>query len=427
MIGDPHPGTELLESHPPSRNGSNGKLTHVASSVRHGLNGDGAPADQPVEEPVLALFCFEAPGSAVAGRLEPLLAALATRGITVHLFVPRAFPLATPGATIHVLGECRELDLVAQVQEFGRRAGNAFLRLFRSPAAPVTLMGLDWSAIPPLTLLHGIKNLDVLLCLNSLERQRSDMTSEISKQIEEIELSGLRSARGILAWDPATAECARHVWSGCGERILDMPALFAAEEFNGAIDSAAVKARYQIGPTDPTILYVGDLQERYGADLLIKAMPTVLRRHPQARLIVVGGGDLYWPLRVYSRYLLLDHAVRLPGSVEGTALNELVQAADLVVVPSRQATPDWPVLAAWAARRAVVASHEAAPQLVVHDQNGVLVYPTMDSCAWGIDSLLSDPQRLRTLAETGHQQLMTRCGWSGLAAQIHELMACATT
>ena len=81
----------------------------------------------------------------------------------------------------------------------------------------------------------------------------------------------------------------------------------------------AIKARYQVGPVDPTILYVGDLDTRYGPDVIVKAMPAILRNHKQARLIVVGDGDLLWPLRVYSRYLLLDYAVRLVGHLDGTA------------------------------------------------------------------------------------------------------------
>jgi len=38
-------------------------------------------------------------------------------------------------------------------------------------------------------------------------------------------------------------------------------------------------------------------------------MPALLKNHKQARLIVVGDGGLYWPLRVYARYLLLEYAI----------------------------------------------------------------------------------------------------------------------
>ena len=52
------------------------------------------------------------------------------------------------------------------------------------------------------------------------------------------------------------------------------------------LDAGAVKARYQVGPIDPTILCVGDLDDKYGPDLLVKAMPGILKNHKQARLVV---------------------------------------------------------------------------------------------------------------------------------------------
>src|SRR5262249_14448589 len=83
------------------------------------------------------------------------------------------------------------------------------------------------------------------------------------------------------------------------------------------------------------------------------------RTPAQARVLVVGDGDLYWPIRVHSRYLLLDHAVRLPGHLDSDAVDELIQAADIIAVPSRDSTPWWPILAGWAAGRPVLATHDA--------------------------------------------------------------------
>ena len=66
-----------------------------------------------------------------------------------------------------------------------------------------------------------------------------------------------------------------------------------------------------------------------------------------ASVLMLAYGDAFWPLKVYARYLLLEHAVRLPGNIEGDQMAELVQAADVIVVPSREGTPWWPILAAW--------------------------------------------------------------------------------
>jgi glycosyltransferase involved in cell wall biosynthesis len=150
-------------------------------------------------------------------------------------------------------------------------------------------------------------------------------------------------------------------------------------------------------------------------------MPAILRNHKQARAVFVGDGSLYWTLRVYARYLLLEHAVRLPGSVEGQDMIELIHAADVIVVPSREPTPWWPILSGWAAERPVVATHNAAPSLIEHEVDGVLIYPSESSVVWGVERVLFDPSHARTMATQGAQKLEKRFGWNGQAEQILEL------
>jgi glycosyltransferase involved in cell wall biosynthesis len=369
---------------------------------------------------VLAIFCYEDSGSVIGRFVSHLAEALAKRQLNVHLFARAGFELTD--VSVHLVGETQEGDLVDRVQEFARQAGNEFLRLFQAAAVPITLFGCEWSAMPVMTILQGIKNLSILWSLHSLERQRSDMTSDLSKRIEEIELAGLRAAKSILVHDPATAAVAKSCVPECSERIVNERQVFPVAHFDTQVDPGQIKARYQVGPIDPTILFVGDLNERYGPDLLVKAMPPILKNHPQARLVIVGGGSLYWPLRVYTRYLLLEHAVRLAGNVEGQALYELIQAADIIAVPSRDNTPWWPILAGWAARRPVVATHEAAPGMLTNEQDSILCYPSENSCVWGVERLLYDPELARSLAAKGHDKLQERFGWKSVAAQVESLL-----
>jgi glycosyltransferase involved in cell wall biosynthesis len=368
------------------------------------------------------LFCFEEPTGVVGEWVARLAATLAKKQVVVHLFAQKGWPSDLAGASIHVVGECPGDDLVGRVQEFTNRASNAFLQQFQANSAPVTLMGCEWSAMPALSLLRGIKQLDVLWSLRSLERQRSDVSSDLARRIEEIELSGLRETKAILIHDPATAEIAKYWAPECADRMVTARPPFPVASFNTPVDPGTIKARYQVGPIDPTILCLGDLDERYGPDLLVKAMPAVLKNTKQARLILVGDGGLYWPLRVYTRYLLLEHAVRLVGHVQGEALHELIQAADLLVVPSRDATPWWPIQAAWAARRPVVATHPAASGLVEHERDSVLVYPSENSIVWGIERILFDAELRRAIGQKGYDKLDERFGWGCVASQVEELM-----
>ncbi|MCC6418160.1 MAG: glycosyltransferase family 4 protein [Gemmataceae bacterium] len=384
------------------------------------------PAATADTRPVLALFCYEELDSPVGRHVTQLAAVRGRAGKPTHLFARRAAGPQQPEVTVHAVGEPAEGDLLARVQDFTDRACNAFLDWYSETTAPVTLMGCEWSAVPALSLLHGVKDdLNSILSLHSLERQRSAVDSDLSQRIEGIEQSGLREVRAILAHGAAVADAARQLAPGCADRVRHVPEVFPAAAFALDLDPGQIKARYEVGPLDPVILCIGDLNERYGPDLLVKAMPAVLRNHKQARLVFVGDGAQLWPLRVYARYLLLEHAVRFVGDVREQALAELVRAADLIAVPSRRSTPWWPIQAAWAAGRPVVASHEAAPGLLAHEQDAVLVYPNPGSCVWGIERVLYDGGLRDHLAARGRQKLEDRFGWGAAAAQVEELMSAA--
>jgi glycogen synthase len=368
-----------------------------------------------------AMFCFEDPNSAVGGTVATLARALARLQTPVHIFARQEFDLDIPGLYMHAVDGETGGSLLANVQEFTRRACNTFLREFHS-GSQVTLLGFEWSSIPALSLLRAIKNAGFILSLHSLERQRSNLTEEISRYIEETELAGLREARLVLCHDSGTADAARRCVPECAGRIEIMNPTSMIQDFQFTLDPGEVKARFQVGPTDPLLLFVGDLSEAYGPDLLMKAMPKILKQHKQARCIIVGDGELIWPLRIQSRYMLLDYAVRLAGHLDGRALRELVYAADVMVVPSRQATPWWPIEAAWAANRPVLTTPEAAPALVRPDMDAAVVAPNESCLAEGIDRILKNPDFASEIAGEGRTRLEDRYNINKVVARIEEAM-----
>jgi glycosyltransferase involved in cell wall biosynthesis len=383
-------------------------------------NGRADPPDE--ARPPVAIFCHEAPDSFIGGHVARIVPAMARRGRRVHLFCRHPFAFEESGVRVHDVGPGEEADVLEQVQQFARRASNAFLK--EMPAGePVAVIGYEWTSAAVLSLLKGLRNLPAVLSLHSLERQRSDLSSEISRKVVELEHEGMQAATAILIHDPATAEVARQTLPTCADRIVLARPVFPVMNFESDLDPGAVKARYQVGPVDPVILYVGDLDERYGPDAVLKAMPAILRHHPQARLVIVGDGQLFWPLKVYTRYLLLEHAVRLIGHLQDKPLHELIQASDVVVVPSREATPWWPIQAAWAARKPVVATHAAAKGLTEHEKDSVLIYPSENSVVWGVERVLYDEELRKSIAAAGRKKLEERFGWDGLAEQVEEILS----
>jgi glycosyltransferase involved in cell wall biosynthesis len=157
----------------------------------------------------------------------------------------------------------------------------------------------------------------------------------------------------------------------------------------------------------PTLLFLGDLDERHGADLLLRAMPAILSHHPQIRLTMIGDGPLAEPLAAYSRYLQLEEVISFLPTPEKNTLVHLMDRADVVVVPGREADSPATIWAAWLAHKPVVVTHEAASGWAEHERDALLVYPSENSIAAAVVRILNDPELARKLGQAGHQRLRT--------------------
>jgi glycosyltransferase involved in cell wall biosynthesis len=385
------------------------------------------PKRVPTQDSALAVFCFETPTGEVGQYLSHALPALQSRGTRTHLFTRNGFfaELKTKGVAVHNVGDINTgsgSDFFAAVEEFSKLAHHSFEDAFGDRGGDVVLLASEWSGIHAAMALSAAYGLRTLFSIHSLECQRSDMSSPLSKDIQEIERLGLRQSDAILVHNAGSDPLVRQLAPESSARIVPAVRPFPMDDFTGVKDAGEIKARYQIGPIDPLLLFVGNFDHRHGADIMVKAAPAILKNHPQARFVIVGDGDLQWPMRVHARYLLLEYAIRFAGHVEGEQLRELIQAAQIVCVPSRERTEDWPILAAWAAKKPILATHEAAGSLLQHERNSILIYPQENSFVWGAEKLLFNEGLRTQLADTGHARLKEFGSWDRAAEQIQEAM-----
>ena len=98
-------------------------------------------------------------------------------------------------------------------------------------------------------------------------------------------------------------------------------------------DRAAL--RHELGAGNgPVLLTVKHLRPVGGHDTLLKAMPAILRDHPDAMLWLAGDGDLRSMLESLCRDLGIAPRVRFLGRLGNDTLWKYYAAADLFVLPS---------------------------------------------------------------------------------------------
>lgn len=188
--------------------------------------------------------------------------------------------------------------------------------------------------------------------------------------------------------------------------------------YDGWIDPAAVKGQYSIGPTDPTILFSGRMVYQKGPDLLVEAIPYILKYYNNAKFVFVGDGEMRWQVENKTRQTGVAHATRFLGYHNGWRLVDLYKACDAVCVPSRNEPFGIVILEAWSAGKPVIASSNGGPsEFVWHNVTGYKVYPNPNSIAWGIGTLFNNFEHARWMGRNGRVAVERGFSWDTIADQ----------
>lgn len=179
------------------------------------------------------------------------------------------------------------------------------------------------------------------------------------------------------------------------------------------------------------ILSVGRLSPKKGADVVVRAMPEVARRHPDAALVLVGskwyGEDKLSDYVTYVRSLA-DRApipVVTTGFVAADQVHQWFCAGDLFVCASQWEEPLARVhYEAMASGLPIITTARGGnPEVVQGQGNGLVVASPDDPMAFAeaINSLLSDGARRKEMGRTGRRLAEENYGWSRVAREIGEV------
>jgi glycosyltransferase involved in cell wall biosynthesis len=135
------------------------------------------------------------------------------------------------------------------------------------------------------------------------------------------------------------------------------------------------------GMKGPIVLFAGRLTAGKGLEMLIDALPAVMRRVPETRLAVAGGGDPS-PFKRRASNHLAGYALRFTGHVDNGVTLALMRMSHVVTVPSLHHEPLGRVLleAISAGKPVVTTPYGGTPEVITHGENGLIVDPVDSSC-----------------------------------------------
>ncbi len=160
-----------------------------------------------------------------------------------------------------------------------------------------------------------------------------------------------------------------------------------------------------------------------GFGFLLQAMPSVLARHPDTRLLLVGDGSERPRLERQARQLGLERQVEFAGDVANARVPEYMSRMDVYVQPSLTESFGVSAIEASACELPVVATAvEGGRDVVLEGETGLLVRPADSrSLAEAIVRLLDDPGLRRSMGVAGRRFVTERYNWPENAAQMAAL------
>jgi glycosyltransferase involved in cell wall biosynthesis len=206
-----------------------------------------------------------------------------------------------------------------------------------------------------------------------------------------------------------------------GRAFQQYPYLDPEEEgIASPVAVAAFREKHGLGPDHPIVLSVSRFDPVKRQDLLLDAFATVRRKHPGARLVLVGGGSFStrtltgegrrskadaWNERLAERVRArkLEGSVVFAGTLSDEELQAAYTAAHVFVHPAPWEGFGLVVIEAWCHNLPVVVSTGAGVAELVEDEvNGYSVPPGSTSwIARRIVHLLDAPESARRMGEVG--------------------------
>ncbi len=153
----------------------------------------------------------------------------------------------------------------------------------------------------------------------------------------------------------------------------------------------AIRQHLNIPDQAPVLGAVGRLEAQKGHRFLLDALPTILAKAPETRLVLLGQGSLQTALEAQIERLGLGHAVIFAGFQRD--VSAYMDAMDVVVLPSLyEGMPLTAIEASASAKPVVATAVDGTPEVIRHGETGLLVPPSHPSAlAEAILTLLHRP------------------------------------
>lgn len=338
---------------------------------------------------------------AVTGMAE----GLAENGHEVHIFT-RAEDGQSEHDKINGVHYHRcKFDSEGGILEHTRKMCNAFAERVREVENNTgrfdVIHGHDWMVADAL---EKLQDRPTVMSFNSTEHGRTN-GSESGKKAEKEWLGGYVSDKVLTVSETMKSELV-DLYQIPADKIHVVPNGTLTQDLEEEVDPGEIKDGYGIPPLTPVVPFLGRLAYQKGPDILLDAIPQVLDYRSEVEFLVAGDGEMRDYLESKAGRMGVSHSTSFLGYVSEEEKIDLLNASDLVCMPSRNEPFGLVLFEAWAAGTAVVASNVGGlGENVDNFVNGIKTKPIPEAIGWGVNFALEDPEQVQRMGRKGKSKL----------------------
>ena len=201
--------------------------------------------------------------------------------------------------------------------------------------------------------------------------------------------------------------------------------------FRPDVDTTLIRRRHDLG-AGPIVCCVSRSVARKGQDVLIRAVPTLIREWPRLRLLIVGSGSYERTLKSLAVRRRVEQHVVFTGEVPYHELPAYFRVGDVFAMPCRSRLGGFEtealgavyLQAAAVGRACVGGSAGGAPEAVRHGETGLVVDGTnVSAVTEAVGELLRDTGRATAMGAAGAAWVHRDLTWDHLAEKLQMLLA----
>lgn len=366
----------------------------------------------------IAFFCWESLYAERVGGLASAATNLAetlAQNHEVHFFTRGEERDAEINAVRYHYCRPSGKDIVRYCSDMSKKMIDRF-REFDTPSFDL-LHFHDWHVVDAL---KQVRDRETIFTYHSTEFGRNGNTFSNSwpfTEISRIERYGGSIAKRITAVSSTLRQEAMNLYRIPEWKIDIIHNGIVPDHYQADVDPGAVKRDYGFDPDSPLILFVGRLAWQKGPDMLVDAAPALLREHADSQFAFVGEGQMRRGLETRARSL----PVRFLGRLSDADYVSLLNASDIIAIPSRNEPFGLVLLEAWSAARCVVASDVGGlSENIEHGTDGVKVQPRPDSIARGLSRVADSPEKALAMGREGLNKVKKEFLWGRVAERMED-------